>query len=128
MEITDRSKGSIHTRILEDHSLRNILSEGYRKAQIYIARAFDPEKNFPYTVDAFLSGKEADEYRKEAADRFKSDPSVHIISGTISDLENGKMIDKNTGNLLNDIDMNMALFYIRERDFPRKGEPVVRRS
>ncbi|MCD6496456.1 MAG: hypothetical protein J7K54_04240 [Candidatus Aenigmarchaeota archaeon] len=107
-------RDSIVKRLENGEMFRDILKAEYPGQEIYILRAEGTDGR-RYVKSAFFDRDEAARYLR--SHEVLSHDYTYLLSGTIEALEQGGIKDQGTEEPLNDADVNMVYFHLRDPVF-----------
>jgi len=113
-ELTQEQLRTIAEQAFNDVTL---LLNQFPDARIAVIRGHDNFSYEAYTQDVFFDEGHA---RQEIAKIPRNgtgelSDTYHVITGTIRDLQEGRMVDERTGKLLDDLDIRMTYSSLQKR-------------
>ena len=103
VELTQEQLEKIGKQFYANEPLEKILSK-FPDATISVIRGVDNSSRVPYIQAAYFNEKRAQDHIERMESEGTVENTLYVITGTITELEQGKIIDDRTGNPINNKD------------------------
>jgi hypothetical protein len=111
MELTQKQLREISEQVSDGQSLEEVLSK-FPNTTIAIIRGYDNFSYESYTKDAYFSEEQARRSMDEIKPNGSLPDTYHVVTGTILELEQGKISDRRTRRILDEIDVRMVYSHL----------------
>lgn len=105
MELTKEQLKSIKEQVSSGAPLEDVLLHQFPNSKISIIRGYDHFSYEAYTMGAFFGEEWAKEFMEEIPCNGTLADTYHIVTGTVNDLNEGKLNDTVTGDTLEKFDI-----------------------
>ncbi len=115
MELTQEQVRKIGKQVSDGVALEDVLPSQFPDARIAVIRGYDNFSYEAYTKGAFFDQNQAEKVMAEIPPNGTLPDTYHIVTGTVKDLQDGKISDMRTRQPLDDIDRSMVYSSLQER-------------
>jgi len=115
MELTQEQLGKIGEQVSGDVPLEEVLLNKFPGARITIIRGHDNFSCVTYTEGAFFNEDQARKPMAEISLKRTLLDTYHLVTGTVEELNDGKIHDMETGQTLYNLYRSMVYSSLQER-------------
>ena len=108
LQLSYRQLSGLKEQVAGGTAIRDALKGGFPNNTIAIIRGYNYKENEAYTNGAFFDEEVAEAEINEIIAKGPKPNRYHIVTGTISDLEQGKITDEFSGMPLNELDITVV--------------------
>jgi hypothetical protein len=112
MELTREQLRKVENYVSDGKSLEEVLAK-FPNATIAIIRGYDNFSYESYTKDAYFSEEKAKRNMAEIKPNGSLPDTYHVLTGTVLELDQGKISDRRIGRVLDEIDVGMVYSYLK---------------